>query len=156
VADDRCSGGGWRGTGRIPVLVAGLERALTWAGEPWKYANRRGTLDTVRVNGPEDGLEWDVVDWHAHEQNVAGLRRRIFQATRNQDWARVRSLQKLMLGSWSNTLLCVRQETQRNTGRRTAGIDGEKALSNPGMGGLLPGEWYPAKSLRRWIIICGG
>ncbi|MFJ9368307.1 reverse transcriptase N-terminal domain-containing protein [Nocardia sp. NPDC101769] len=31
------------------------------------------------------------------------------QATWNQDWAQVRSLQKLMLGSWSNTLLSVRQ-----------------------------------------------
>jgi RNA-directed DNA polymerase len=70
-------------------------------------------------------------DWHAHEQNVIRLRRRIFKATREQDWATVRSLQKLMLGSWSNTLVSVRQVTQRNAGRRTAGIDGEVALSSP-------------------------
>jgi RNA-directed DNA polymerase len=88
-------------------------------------------LDTDEVNGPEDvtALIWDAIDWRAHEQNVARLRRRIFQATRNLDWVQVRSLQKLMLGSWSNTLLCVRQVTQRNAGRRTAGIDGEVALS---------------------------
>ena len=59
------------------------------------------------------------------------MRRRIFKATREQDWAKVRSLQKLMLGSWSNTLMSVRQVTQRNAGRRTAGIDGEVALSSP-------------------------
>jgi len=59
------------------------------------------------------------------------LRRRIFKATREQDWAKVRSLQKLMLGSWSNTLVSVRQVTQRNAGRRTAGIDGEVVLSSP-------------------------
>jgi RNA-directed DNA polymerase len=35
-----------------------------------------------------------------------------------------------MLRSWSNTLLSVRQVTQRNTGRRTAGVDGEVALSS--------------------------
>jgi RNA-directed DNA polymerase len=35
-----------------------------------------------------------------------------------------------MLGSWSNTLVSVRQVTQRNAGRRTAGVDGETALSN--------------------------
>ena len=93
--------------------------------------NRRGKLDTVVVNGPEDVLEWDAVDWRVHEENVARLRRRIFKATREQDWATVRSLQKLMLGSWSNTLISVRQVTQRNTGRRTAGIDGEVALSSP-------------------------
>ena len=34
-----------------------------------------------------------------------------------------------MLRSWSNTLISVRQVTQRNAGRRTAGIDGEVALS---------------------------
>jgi RNA-directed DNA polymerase len=94
--------------------------------------NRRGKLDTIAVNGPEDvAVEWDFVDWRVHEQNVIRLRRRIFKATREQDWATVRSLQKLMLGSWSNTLISVRQATQRNAGRRTAGIDGEVALSSP-------------------------
>jgi RNA-directed DNA polymerase len=88
-------------------------------------------LDTVVVNGPEDAmLDWDAVDWRLHEQNVTRLRRRIFKATREQDWAMVRSLQKLMLGSWSNTLVSVRQVTQRNAGRRTAGVDGEVALSS--------------------------
>lgn len=86
-------------------------------------------MDTTVVNGPEDVPDWDAVDWRVHEDNVARLRRRIFTATREQDWARVRSLQKMMLRSWSNTLVSVRQVTQRNTGRRTAGIDGEIALS---------------------------
>jgi RNA-directed DNA polymerase len=112
-------------------------RVLRWAGEPLNteadgLMNRRGKLDTIAVNGPEDvTLDWDAIDWHAHEQNVIRLRRRIFKATREQDWATVRSLQKLMLGSWSNTLVSVRQVAQRNAGRRTAGIDGEVALSSP-------------------------
>jgi hypothetical protein len=51
-------------------------------------------LDTVMVNGPEDvTLNWDAIDWRAHERNVIRLRRRIFTATREQDWATVRSLQ---------------------------------------------------------------
>lgn len=83
------------------------------------------------VNGPKDErVEWDAIDWRVHEANVVRLRRRIFKATREQDWAAVRSLQKLMLRSWSNTLVSVRQVTQRNTGRRTAGIDGQVALSS--------------------------
>ena len=49
----------------------------------------------MTVNGPEDGLVWDAVDWRAHEQNVARLRRRIFTATRDGDWPKVRNLQKL-------------------------------------------------------------
>src|SRR5215467_9985723 len=90
----------------------------------------KGKLDTVTVNGPEDALDWDAIDWRAHEGNVRRLRRRIFKATREQDWATVRSLQKMMLRSWSNTLVSVRQVTQRNAGRRTAGIDGQVALSS--------------------------
>ena len=121
----------------MPARAAGLERVLMWAGEPLNteaddLMNRRGKLDTIVVNGPEDvAVEWDFVDWRVHEQNVIRLRRRIFKATREQNWARVRSLQKLMLGSWSNTLISVRQVTQHNAGRRTAGIDGEVALSSP-------------------------
>jgi hypothetical protein len=69
-------------------------------------------LDTTTVNGPEDVLDWDAIDWRIHERNVARLRRRIFTATRDQDWATVRSLQKMLLRSWSNTLVSVRQVTQ--------------------------------------------
>ena len=90
----------------------------------------KGKLDTVTVNGPEGVPDWDAIDWQTHEGNVGRLRRRIFKATREQDWAKVRSLQKMMLRSWSNTLVSVRQVTQRNAGRRTAGIDGQLALSS--------------------------
>jgi RNA-directed DNA polymerase len=56
-------------------------------------------LDIVTVNGPEGVPDWDAIDWRAHEGNVGRLRRRIFKATREQDWAKVRSLQKLTLRS---------------------------------------------------------
>lgn len=82
------------------------------------------------VNGPDGGSEWDAVDWRYHDDNVGRLRCRIFTATRDGDWPKVRSLQKLMLRSWSNTLVSVRQVAQRNAGRRTAGVDGEVALSS--------------------------
>lgn len=82
------------------------------------------------VNGPaNDVLRWDAVGWRFHEDNVRRLRQRIFTAARDGDLATVRNLQKLMLRSWSNTLLCVRQATQRNAGRKTAGVDGELALT---------------------------
>jgi RNA-directed DNA polymerase len=85
----------------------------------------------VTVNEPEDGLEWDAINWALHEQNVARLRRRIFTAVRDGDLAKARNLQKLMLRSWSNTLVSVRQVTQRNAGRRTAGVDRVVALDGP-------------------------
>jgi len=125
----------------MPVLAAGPGRVPTWAGEPLNTeagltGEPRGKLDTTKVNGPEDVFDWDAVVWRIHEENVARLRRRIFKATREQNWATVRSLQKMMLGSWSNTLISVRQVTQRNTGRRTAGIDGEVALSSQARAGI--------------------
>ena len=47
------------------------------------------------VNGPEGELEWDAVNWRAHEQNVERLRHRIFTAVRDGDWPKVRNLQKM-------------------------------------------------------------
>src|SRR5947209_5721630 len=82
------------------------------------------------VNEPKDGtLDWAAIDWRLHEENVRRLRQRIFKATREGSLAMVRNLQKLMLRSWSNTLVSVRQVTQLNVGRATAGVDGEVALT---------------------------
>src|SRR5258708_20915543 len=93
-----------------------------------------GKLDTS-VNGPEglpsfDGDAWENVDWRRHEEQVRRLRGRILKAVQGGGLAMARNLQKLMLRSWSNTLVSVRQVTQRNTGRRTAGIDGQVALTS--------------------------
>jgi RNA-directed DNA polymerase len=86
----------------------------------------------MTVNGPEDEtLDWDTIVWPLHEDNVRRLRRRIFKATKAGDLAKVRNLQKMMLGSWSNTLVSVRQVTQRNAGRVTPGVDGQVALTSP-------------------------
>jgi RNA-directed DNA polymerase len=83
------------------------------------------------ANGPDGASEWDLIDWGFHERCVARLRRRIFTASRDGDLAKVRDLQKLMLRSWSNVLVGVRNVTQRNAGRRTAGIDRVVALDGP-------------------------
>jgi RNA-directed DNA polymerase len=83
------------------------------------------------ANGPDDDLAWDAVNWAVHEQNVARLRRRIFTAVRDGDLAKARNLQKLMLRSWSNTVVRVRQVAQRYGGRGTAGIDRVVALDGP-------------------------
>src|SRR3954465_9566390 len=83
------------------------------------------------VNGPEDAApDWDAISWRTHEDHVRRLRQRIFKATKDGDLKKVRNLQKLMLRSRSNTLVSVRQVTQRNAGRKTAGVDGEVALTS--------------------------
>ena len=84
------------------------------------------------VNGPEDVPperepavpEWEAIVWRPHERHVGRIRQKIFAAARAGDLPRVRNLQKLLLGSWSNTLVSVRLVTQRNAGRLTAGLTG--------------------------------
>src|SRR5712691_9263155 len=106
-----------------------------WEGGQWTAPEVAGVTAAARiVNGPEDQprtapAQWDRIDWQAQEEQVRRLRQRIFTAAQEQDWPKVRNLQKLMLRSRACTLVSVRQVTQRNTGRRTAGIDGEVALT---------------------------
>ncbi|MFI6458457.1 reverse transcriptase N-terminal domain-containing protein [Streptosporangium amethystogenes] len=89
-----------------------------------------GQVGRREVNGPEDAAEnWQRVGWSQREAEVRRLRQRIFKATEQGDWPKVRSLQKLMLRSYSNTLVSVRRVAQLSTGRKTAGVDREKALT---------------------------
>src|SRR5664279_5945685 len=81
------------------------------------------------VNGPENLIDWNAIDWRAQSGQVQRLRQRIFKATRAADHKLVRNLQKLMLRSLANTLVSVRQVTVRNSGRHTAGVDGQVALT---------------------------
>jgi RNA-directed DNA polymerase len=98
-------------------------------GDPTAVMVEMDTLEVV--NGPEGLLDWDVIDWRLQEGQVQRLRQRIFKAAQAADWKRVRNLQKLMLRSRANTLVSVRQVTQRNTGRHTPGVDGQVALTSP-------------------------
>jgi RNA-directed DNA polymerase len=58
----------------------------------------RDKLDTLAVNGTEDGvLVWEAIQWRLHEDNVRRLRRRIFKAAQEQDLAKVRGSCPLIL-----------------------------------------------------------
>ena len=100
---------------------------------------------TVNVNGPEgDALDWEAIEWRKVEGDVRRLRQRIFKASQDGDLARVRNLQRLILRSRANTLVSVRQVTQRNAGRHTPGVDGEVALTS-----------QDRAELARWAQHCG-
>ena len=73
---------------------------------------------------------WRNLPWKKFRKNLFRLQRRIFKAIRTGDIARARSLQKLVLKSTSASLLAIRQVTQLNKGRKTAGTDGKKALTS--------------------------
>ena len=72
---------------------------------------------------PEGQADWNAIDWRAVNRRVRNLRQRIFKAERMNDRRKVRSLQQLMLRSYSNTLQSVRRVTQHNHGKHTPGVD---------------------------------
>lgn len=82
------------------------------------------------VNGTEGRrTDWRTVDWQSATDAVNRLRQRIFRATQEGDFRKVKSLQKLMLRAEANRLVSVRRVAQISEGKRTAGVDGLTALT---------------------------
>lgn len=75
-------------------------------------------------------INWNDIKWRHVDSNVKNLRCRIFKATRNKNWSLVRKLQKLMVSSFSNVLQATRRVTLISSGKGTAGVDQEVALSD--------------------------
>ena len=75
------------------------------------------------ANGTETQTDWNTIDWKKANRTVRNLRQRIFRATQEGNLKKVRSLQKLMLKSYSNRLVSVRRVAQINAGKHTPGVD---------------------------------
>jgi RNA-directed DNA polymerase len=66
---------------------------------------------------------WNMIPWKKIQRNVFKLQKRIYRASRRGDSRTVRTLQRLLMKSWSAKLLAVRRVTQDNQGKKTAGVD---------------------------------
>ena len=75
--------------------------------------------------------EWNTTNWRKLEKIVFKLQKRIFKASERGDIKAVRRLQKTLMCSRSAKMLAVRQVTQDNQGKKTAGVDGVKSLTPP-------------------------
>jgi group II intron reverse transcriptase/maturase len=73
---------------------------------------------------------WKNLPWRKLRKNLFRLQVRLFKATRAGDRKRVRSLQRLILRSQAARLLAIRQVTQLNAGKKTAGMDGKSCLTH--------------------------
>ncbi|MGQ4650484.1 group II intron reverse transcriptase/maturase [Lyngbya aestuarii] len=73
--------------------------------------------------------EWNQIPWRKLERRVFKLQKQIYRASQRGDNRTVHKLQKLLMKSWAAKCLAVRRVTQENTGKKTAGVDGIKALS---------------------------
>jgi hypothetical protein len=137
---------------------------MTQASHPKSTARKakRGIWSMQeRATAPVTGTErpptdWQRIDWRTANKVVRNLRQRIFRATQRGDWNTVRSLQKLMLRSYSNTLVSVRRVSQENTGKRTPGVD-QLVVKTPSLRGrlvdlLMTSQPWQARPARRIYI----
>jgi len=74
-------------------------------------------------------IDWKTIEWKKVNEYVKKLRQRIYRAVQLGQHRKVRKLQRLMTRSKANLLSSIRKVTQENKGKRTAGIDGYKALT---------------------------
>ncbi|MEH2336730.1 group II intron reverse transcriptase/maturase [Nostoc sp.] len=72
---------------------------------------------------------WRALPWKKFRRNLFRLQKRVFKAVLVGDKRKARSLQKLILKSTSARFLAIRQVSQLNAGKKTAGIDGKKSLT---------------------------
>ncbi len=111
---------------------------------------------TSLANGTEKWTDWNAINWRKANRTVRNLRRRIFRATQESDQKKVRSLQKLMLKSYSNRLVSVRRVTQTNAGKNTPGVD-KLVIKTPAARGRMVDDLahytlWKAKPARRVYI----
>ncbi|AMW29448.1 group II intron reverse transcriptase/maturase [Arthrospira platensis FACHB-971] len=72
---------------------------------------------------------WRSINWAKVQRYVFKLQKRIFQAAKSGQDAKVRRLQRLLVKSYYARLLAVRRVTQAGQGKKTAGVDGVIVIS---------------------------
>ncbi|MGK7933571.1 MAG: group II intron reverse transcriptase/maturase [Microcystaceae cyanobacterium] len=87
-------------------------------------------MDTVK-NQKYEWKNWNQINWKVVEIAVYRLQKRIYRASQRGDIEAVHKLQRLLTTSYFGRLIATRRVTQDNQGKKTAGIDGVKALSQP-------------------------
>ncbi|MHC5748725.1 MAG: reverse transcriptase domain-containing protein, partial [Nostoc sp.] len=80
-------------------------------------------------HGSYTSESWIKLKWKQFRKNLFRLQSRVFKAVRAGNKRKALSLQKLILKSLAARFLAIRQVTQLNAGKKTAGIDNKKSLT---------------------------
>ncbi|WHQ99743.1 group II intron reverse transcriptase/maturase [Klebsiella pneumoniae] len=83
----------------------------------------------IKVSAASRPDRWHLIDWKIQHRKVRKLQIRIAKATLNKQWRKVKSLQRLLVRSFSARTLAVKRVTE-NPGRKTPGVD-KKLWSTP-------------------------
>jgi RNA-directed DNA polymerase len=113
--------------GALTSAKCGMARAYAESSRLEASKMRSVNADSAAsrdVNG------WDQIAWPIVHHRVRRLQTRIAKATRDQNWRRVKALQRFLVNSFSAKVLAVKRVTE-NDGKRTPGVDGE-IWSTPG------------------------
>ena len=81
-------------------------------------------------HSPKASELWKKTNWKKLRRSLFRLQVRVWKAIRAGDKRKAKSLQKLILKSYAARMLAVRQVTQLNAGKRTAGVDGKASLTS--------------------------
>ena len=73
-------------------------------------------------------VAWNEINWTLVQRVVFKLQKRIYRAASKGEFVKAKGLQRILLKSYYAKLLAVRQVTQLNTGKNTAGADGIKSI----------------------------
>jgi group II intron reverse transcriptase/maturase len=83
----------------------------------------------IRHTNQISSESWEFLPWKKFQKNLFRLQKRVWKAVRVGDMQKAKSLQKLILRSQAARFLAIRQVTQLNNGKKTAGIDQKLALT---------------------------
>ena len=72
---------------------------------------------------------WKNLPWNKFRKDLFRLQKRVWKAVSVGDKRKAKYLQKLILKSLAARFLAIRQVTQLNAGKKTAGVDGKASLS---------------------------
>ena len=87
-------------------------------------AERKAPQETIPASEA-----WRTLPWKKFQRHVYRLQKRIYRASQRGNSRAVHKLQKLLMKSEAARMLAVRRVTQENRGKKTAGVDGVKAVS---------------------------
>lgn len=90
----------------------------------------KNTTETSFVSAATPLTNFERIPWVPLEKYVRRLQQRIYRAENLGKNREVRNLQRLLMKSKAALLLSIRQVTQINKGKHTAGIDGYKVTTN--------------------------